>query len=164
VPDGVAGLLESSSRKMLPVEWALQWIWSQPEVSLVLSGMSNLDEVRQNIEYASRAEIGLLDEDDESLIDRVRREYRTRAVVPCTQCGYCMPCPSKVEIPHIFDLLNSSVLYDDLDRMRTMYTWINEEKRADRCTSCGECEEKCPQAIPIAQQLSRAHTRLRLRS
>ena len=164
VPVGVAGLLQSSPRKMSPVEWALQWIWSQPEVSLVLSGMGTLEEVRQNIEYAGRSATGLLGEEDEDLIDRVRREYRTRMVVPCTQCGYCMPCPSEVEIPHIFDLLNSSVLYDDLDRMRTMYTWIGEEKRADRCTSCGECEEKCPQAVDITGQLARAHARLGPRS
>ena len=81
---------------------ALRWLWNKPEVSLVLSGMSNLEQVKQNIESACRSGVGWLDENEAKLVSQVQEEYRKLSPIPCTKCGYCMPCPNGVNIPGQF--------------------------------------------------------------
>lgn len=138
-----------------PVEWALRWVWQHPEVSLVLSGMSTMEQVEQNARYASRS-AEPMGAAEHAVIARVRDAYRAAIPVPCTGCKYCLPCPNKVAIPDILELYNDAVAYADVDGARLRYTWIDEHARADACTQCGECEERCPQGIAITGWLEKA--------
>jgi len=139
-----------------PVEWALRWLWDQPEVALLLSGMSTLEQVEQNLRHAGRAGIGVMTPEEQTVIARVRAAYRESTPIPCTGCKYCLPCPNKVAIPDILALYNDAVAYADVEGARTRYTWLDEETRAQSCTACGECEDRCPQGIAIAGWLEKA--------
>lgn len=78
--------------------------------------------------------------------------------LPCTACRYCMPCPAGVNIPGVFEVYTEAIMYQDERRARVIYNnWIGEEERADRCTACGECREKCPQGIDVTVWLKTAH-------
>jgi len=138
-----------------PVEWALRWVWSHPEVSLLLSGMSTMEQVEQNVRYAGRAAQPLSVAELEA-VARVRDAYRAAIPIPCTSCKYCLPCPNKVAIPDILELYNDAVAYADADGAREHYTWLGEDERADACTQCGECEDRCPQHIGIIGWLEKA--------
>jgi len=156
-PDTVAEVWDSVSRQRTPVDWALQWLWDQPQVSVVLSGMSTMQHVVENVASADRSAPHTLTEDDKALIGRVREAYRDLCPIPCTACQYCMPCPSGVNIPKIFELYNDAIAYDDQRRAMMFYKEMDEEKRAQHCTECGQCEEVCPQSIPIPDWLKKAH-------
>ncbi len=138
-----------------PVEWALRWVWSHPEVSLLLSGMSSLEQVEENARYASRASEAL-GPAELAVVERVRDAYRAAVPIPCTSCKYCLPCPNKVAIPDILELYNDAVAYADAEGAREDYTWLGEDERADACTQCGECEDRCPQHIGIMGWLEKA--------
>jgi hypothetical protein len=137
-----------------PVEWALRWVWAHPEVSLLLSGMSTMEQVEQNVHYASRSDEPLGAAELE-VVSRVRDTYRRAIPIPCTACKYCLPCPDKVAIPDILALYNDAVAYADLKVARLEYSWIDDDARADACTQCGECEDRCPQGIAIVSWLEK---------
>ncbi len=139
-----------------PADWALQWLWNQPEVSLLLSGMSTLEQVMQNLASAERSGAGTLAADEVALIGRVRDKYRELMPIPCTNCKYCQPCPNGVDIPRVFGIYNEGIMYNNPARARTSYNqWMPAEKRADRCLRCGECEAACPQRIAIMEWLEK---------
>ncbi|MBO3841069.1 MAG: aldo/keto reductase [Candidatus Brockarchaeota archaeon] len=145
-----------------PVEMALQWLWNKPEVSVVLSGMSTMEQVKRNIEFASRSGVGLLTEEDLKLIARVHVKYKELRPIPCTKCGYCMPCPNGVDIPWNFEVYNNGVAYNSIGSARWTYNNnISAEKRASACVGCRTCEEKCPQRIPISEWMQRIDKELR---
>ncbi|MDY6856191.1 MAG: aldo/keto reductase [Thermodesulfobacteriota bacterium] len=156
-PPSVKKLWKGSSSKRSPADLALQWIWNQPGVSVVLSGMSSMDQVIENIASAERSGVASLDENDLALIDEVREIYRELSPIPCTNCGYCMPCPNSVNIPHAFTCYNDSIIYNDLQTPRFLYFGQPQEKWANNCIECLECEEKCPQNISISEWLKKAH-------
>jgi uncharacterized protein len=156
-PEVVIDLWASASKKRSPAEWALQWVWNQPEVSVVLSGMSTMDQVIENIASADRSGTHLLSEEELALIERVQEEYRKRSPIPCTNCQYCLPCPNNVNIPGILGLYNDAAKYEDEQRAKFLYTIrIQEGERAGQCLECKECEEKCPQGIPISEWMKKA--------
>jgi predicted aldo/keto reductase-like oxidoreductase len=157
-PETVVRLWESTPQRRSPAEWALQWLWNQPEISTVLSGMSTMDQVIENVESANRSGPNILTIEELSLVEKVRDEYRKRSSIPCTNCRYCLPCPNNVNIPGILGLYNDNFMYDDLPREQFLYTLrIKEGERADQCIECHECEEKCPQEIAIAESIKKAH-------
>ena len=161
-PEQVAKLWAGTPKKRSPAEWALQWVWNQPEVSVVLSGMSTMEQVVENVAIADRSGPGALTADELALIDQVREAYFGLSPIPCTGCGYCMPCSSGVEIPRIFDLYNTAIMYDDAATARFFYrgptpSALTPEQRADQCIECGECVEACPQEIPVPEWLQKAH-------
>ncbi len=162
-PEQVENVWNSTSEKRKPVEWGLLWVWNQPEISVVLSGMSTMEQVMENVSLADRSMPGILTADNLSLIDQVRSAYRGLSPIPCTECRYCMPCPNSVEIPRIFQMYNDSIMYDDIQMGQFRYQSpdiLKEEQRADRCVECGECLEACPQEIPITEWLQRVHAQL----
>jgi uncharacterized protein len=160
LPPQVEAVWDEARLPRSPAEWALQWVWSIPEVSFVLSGMSTMQHVEEDLAYASRSRPGLLAEDELALVGRVRDIYRELGPIPCTACRYCMPCPQGVAIPNILALYNDGHMYGDASRQRVVYAWIDEEERADRCTACGECEEKCPQGIAVSDWMEKAQALL----
>ncbi len=160
-PPPIQALWATSGRQRTPVDWALQWVWNQPEVSLVLSGMSTFEQVVQNVESAERSAVGALMPDELALAARVREAYRTLRPIPCTECRYCEPCPNGVDIPRIFQNYNDGIMLDARERARFLYTLQNESERAHNCADCGECEDKCPQQIPIRDWLKQADAYLK---
>ncbi|MGA2142348.1 MAG: aldo/keto reductase [Brevinematales bacterium] len=160
-PAAVRELMEGYSNKRSPVDWALQWIWNQPEVSLVLSGMSSFKQVEENIISAENSGINTLNGRDLSLIDDINARFRERAPVPCTKCGYCMPCPSGVNIPRNFEIYNDGIAYDAMNGAKFAYkSFMPENENASNCTQCRTCEEKCPQKIIISELMPKVHAAL----
>lgn len=157
-PAPVAKLWQSAPSLRSQADWGLQWLWNQPEVTLVLSGMSTMKHVEENVASASRSGAGTLGDEELALVERVREAYRALSPVPCTACGYCQPCPNGVVIPRIFDMLNQANMYNDATTARHRYNEILEPgQRADRCVACGQCEAVCPQQIAIIDWLQEAH-------
>jgi predicted aldo/keto reductase-like oxidoreductase len=164
IPPAVQALFDSVSvraRSPRPyrtaAEWALQWLWTQPEVSVVLSGMSTMQQVEENVASAGRSGPGTFAQAELDLVDRVRQAYRDLCAIPCTACQYCLPCPNGVNIPEVFEIYNDLMMYGDEPRAQMFYSWLSEDKRADLCIECGECLEKCPQGIEIPEWLKKAH-------
>jgi predicted aldo/keto reductase-like oxidoreductase len=156
VPESVAAIWDEAERKRSPVEWALRWIWDHEEVSVVLSGMSAVAHVEENLKIAAEGHAGSLTEAEKALVDRVKAEYKKRVQVDCTSCGYCLPCSSGVDIPGCFSCLNSASVFDNLEAMKRAYPMIlSKGERASQCTECGECVEKCPQEIDIPAEMKR---------
>lgn len=136
------------------VEWALDWLWNMPEVSCVLSGMSTPEQLQQNVGFAQKAKSGMLSAEEQAVIAKAKAALDARAAVPCTGCNYCVDmCPNKIAIPYNFRAYNMGALYDDMELAKGFYQ--NEVssygRRADSCTSCGSCEEICPQHISISE-------------
>ena len=151
---------EGRPYKRTPADRALQWVWNQPEVSLLLSGMSTMEQVEQNLDSADRSGVGTLTSEELALVDRVREAYRALCAIPCTGCKYCMPCPSGVNIPEVFEVYNDLRMFGDEQRSGMFYAWLDEKARADQCIECGECLEKCPQHIEIPEWMKVVHEAL----
>lgn len=142
-------------------ELALRFVLSNPNVSLALSGMSTMQQVEENVATTSD-EITLTDEEKDAIEAHLQR-LKSMADLYCTGCGYCLPCPNEVNIPRIFRAYNEARVYGLWQAATSAYArWggPNPGKRADACVECGECEEKCPQHIPIREQLKEAHEAL----
>jgi uncharacterized protein len=163
-PPDVARVWAAAPVQRPPVEWALRFIWSYPEISLVLSGMSTMEQVVQNVAIAERAGNSRLDAGELALIDRARQAYQDLRPVPCTGCRYCMPCQSGVEIPTIFRIYNEMAMYGDTRmaklRYKGMFWGVRPEQNAANCVECGECSAACPQHIIIADWLKKVHQEL----
>lgn len=157
MPAEALSLLQTSPVKRTPAEWALQWVWSQPEVNVVLSGMNGMEQVEQNLASAGRSRPGLLTPVEQGLLAQVREIYEKLCPIPCTGCNYCQPCPNKVRIPYIFELFNNGRMYDSLNESRYFYeSFMAEDERASNCVECRQCEAVCPQGIAITQWLAEA--------
>jgi predicted aldo/keto reductase-like oxidoreductase len=151
-PKDVCETMEQSPIRRSPADWALQWLWDQPEVSVVLSGMTTMAQVEENLLSADRSRIHAFGEAEQTLIARVTELYRARTVIPCNRCNYCMPCPNGVDIPGNFDQFNYAHLFDDTAGARFKYqAFLKEAERSSACIACGTCEELCPQKIAISE-------------
>ncbi len=140
-------------------ELGLRYVASNPNVDIILSGMSNETQLTENVEYVSR--ITPLSEEELEGIKKMMEENRKLSELYCTGCNYCMPCPHGVNIPTIFQQTNYYKVYGIKEYARKTYSeiglgWI-EGKRADACTDCGLCETKCPQHLKIREQLKESH-------
>jgi hypothetical protein len=155
-PKDVRKAMERFPVRRSPVEWALEWLWDQPEVSVVLSGMSNMTQVEENLRSADHLSIQSFSPAEQALIAEVREKYRTRIAIPCTKCNYCMPCPNGVWIPANFEFFNYAHLYDDVAGARFRYkVFLTEEQRSGACIDCGTCADLCPQQIEIGEWMPR---------
>jgi predicted aldo/keto reductase-like oxidoreductase len=157
MPKSVTELWENATVSRTPADWALQWIWNHSEVSVILSGMSTMQHVIENLDNSERSGAGMLSEEELIIIDKVREEYRRLVPVPCTNCKYCMPCPNGVEIAAILEYYNDAIIYDNPAAPRFLYRNLSKDKQANNCVECFECVEKCPQGIPISEHLKEAH-------
>ncbi len=155
----VQDLWDAAPVKRTPVEWALRFVWDDPRVSLLLSGMSSMEQVVENVELASRGEAGSLTPVELALIERARDAYRARIAVDCTACRYCQPCPQGIDIPLVLDLVNNASLFDDPAAEREGYKIeisAGHTAAAAACVECGQCEEACPQQIKVIEELANA--------
>jgi predicted aldo/keto reductase-like oxidoreductase len=157
-PDPVQAIWDTTAEKRTPADWALQWLWNQPGVSVVLSGMSTMQQVEENVASASASGVNTLAQSSLALFDQVRAKYNELCPIPCTKCEYCLPCPNNVAIPRVFAAYNEGMMYDKPDVMRQWYKqWIPAENQASACQACHECEEQCPQNIPISEWMPVVH-------
>jgi predicted aldo/keto reductase-like oxidoreductase len=156
IPPGVQALFDSALRQRTAADWALQWLWNQPEVSVVLSGMSTMEQVEENLASAHLSGVRTLTDEELALVAKAREAYLALCAVPCTACRYCLPCPNGVAIPDVLGMYNEGRMFGE-DHARTMYGWIDEKARGDACIECSECLEKCPQQIEIPEWLKKAH-------
>ncbi|MDR0550363.1 MAG: aldo/keto reductase [Deltaproteobacteria bacterium] len=151
-PESLEILKEARPEWSTPA-WGFNWLWSQPHLAVVLSGMSNLAQVEENLTLAEKYQDGLFTDQDSLAIDKVREIFQKRLKVNCTSCGYCLPCPSGVNIPKNLNFLNQYFLFDGegpKERCRYFYNiQLTDKERALNCSSCGQCEEKCPQSLAI---------------
>jgi predicted aldo/keto reductase-like oxidoreductase len=156
-PAGIEAVWDKAKIKRTPAEWALQWVWSQPEVSVALSGMSTMDQVKENVQSANRSSLGMLTASEVQLINEVAAKYKELGFIGCTGCRYCIPCPEGVNIPEVISLYNEYFMKDKDDAIKKKY-WehITPESQAKRCARCGKCEELCPQKLTIREVLNRA--------
>ena len=162
LPPEVRKVFEEYSPGCSPVQWALQWIWNHKEVACVLSGMSNVKQLDDNLQTAESLSTQPISPKDMEFIERVRSAFLKRAAVPCTKCGYCSPCPQGVSIPWIMELYNNGIMYDDIAGSRFAYgRFVPEAQRANMCNQCGQCEEKCPQQINPGKLMAGIHEKLK---
>ncbi len=151
-PAPVAELFSSEGSRYSPAEWALKWLWNQPQVSMVLSGMSSQKQLEENLQSASNSCIGTLTNEEIDFIEKVRRKFEERTAIPCTKCGYCMPCIHGVNIPKNFEIYNHGFMFNDMGMAKMTYqSFLPEAERAHNCTECNQCELICPQQIPIRE-------------
>ena len=164
IPPAVQAIWDEAAVKRTPAEWALRWVWNHPEVTVVLSGMNEEEHIEENVRIAGDAHPGSLTEEELRLIGRVEEKYRELMKIGCTGCGYCMPCPSGVNIPFCFQVYNSLHMFGDARnaKMQARLGYLMQlaelpgvrmPSYASQCQECGQCEEACPQGLPVSKLL-----------
>jgi predicted aldo/keto reductase-like oxidoreductase len=166
-PPAVEAIWKEAKVRRTPAEWALRWIWNRPEVTVILSGMSDEAQVRENLSLASTALPNALSREELDLVKRVGQTYQSLMKVGCTGCGYCMPCPSEVMIPICFEEYNKLHLFGGLDDAKFRYAFRMSGDLVDgrpgyasQCVQCGTCADQCPQQIPIPDMLAQVAAEL----
>ena len=172
-PQEALNIINSAEQKRPPVDWALQFLWNKPEISVVLSGMNTKKMIRENCASADKSGINSLTPQEQKIIEKLTEEFRKKISVPCTSCGYCMPCPQGVNIPQNFACLNNVTLeksrfrriltrrtYRKLQTKKTKVNHENPNGNATLCIKCRVCEQKCPQKIQIPQELEKVKQEL----
>ena len=164
LPEAAVKAMQNSGRAWSPAEWGLRWLYNQPEVTVVLSGMNSLEMVEANCRTASEAPAGSLTDADFETLEKVKQAIREKEKVGCTGCRYCMPCPKGVDIPGIFRCYNTMFTESkSAGRSQFIQTVVltKEPAFASQCIRCGKCEQHCPQGIPIRDKLQEADRALR---
>ncbi len=154
MPESVVGIWGSTEIKRSAAEWGLRWVWNHPEVATVVSDMSNIKQVKENIALADSTAADSLTVPEELAINKVRDAYLNLKPIPCTACRGCMPCPLDIDVPRIFELYNDAIIYDNLEMPRAIYR--DEGHRIQDCDECGSCVKACGRRIPITEWLKKA--------
>ncbi len=144
-----AELMNKKGYKDTMANLALQWLWNQPEVSLVISGMNEMNQVTQNINSANNSGVGTLTAHELELVSDIKAIYDSRESIPCTGCGYCLPCPESINIPVMMEFYNDAIVYEHSTESQRLYNLQNQPAKS--CIQCRECESKCPQSIKISE-------------
>ena len=163
LPEDAKRLMAGHHRGWSPADWGLRWLWDQPEVTVVLSGMNSLEMVEENVRIASEATAGAFTEDDRAFLRQVLAIIRSKEKVGCTGCRYCMPCPKGVDIPGIFASYNTMYTESKVSGWAQYFQAValaGEPSFASQCVKCGKCESHCPQGIPIREKLPEAERSL----
>lgn len=161
-PEPIAKFFQQAPIKREPFEWALNWVWNRPEVSLLLSGMTTMEQVVANVAAANNSGIGTFTAADRAVITKAQKEFAGLNMIPCTRCNYCMPCPNGVDIPGNFEAYNDGAAYKSLERGRAGYKRLaffgGQKALASSCEACNTCVEKCPQQIHISELMPIVHS------
>lgn len=164
IPAQAKEFLNKSSRNWTPAELSLRWLWNQPEVTCVLSGMNSSEMIEENCNIASNAKAGEFTSDDFALVEDIKKILKQKTRVNCTGCRYCMPCPKNVDIPAIFSAYNNMYTEAKISALADFVRTVGLRKEsafATQCIGCGKCENHCPQHIPIREKLKEADKKLR---
>jgi predicted aldo/keto reductase-like oxidoreductase len=150
LPGPIQAYWDNIGTDRTPAEWALKWVANFPAVLTILSGMSTFEQVEENIRILSNAEANGLTTEELAVIGKVAQEYNNLIPYSCTACKYCIPCPVKLNIPYIISLRNEATIYESPEKIaETVRAFVRPQPSA--CVACRECEEKCPQHLPIAE-------------
>jgi len=148
VPDSVKELYKTYPVKRSPAEWAFRWVAEYPEVLTILSGMSTMTQVEENIKILSADDLGTFTDEERDVIAKVISEYECKIKYACTGCKYCLPCQEGLDIPGMIELVNNIGVYDCFEDSLIAYKgWVNP--KSIKCSSCGKCLERCPQKLKI---------------
>lgn len=160
VPHNVADVFKDYGSDKTPADWALRWVWNHPEVTLLLSGMNSMEQIKQNILSAEEALPHSMTDEEVSVITKASDEFKKLIKVDCTGCEYCLPCPMGVNIPENFKLYNAVYMYNDMQASAKSYKALNEKEKAASCAQCGKCEKACPQHLSIRKYLKEVNALL----
>ncbi|MCK4885268.1 aldo/keto reductase [Candidatus Bathyarchaeota archaeon] len=177
-PKEVNSILQNAENQRTPVDWALQFLWDRPEVSVVLSGMSSRQQVVENCASADRSGVISLTQNDHMTIQEITEVFRRGIPVPCTGCGYCEPCPEMVNIAANFAMMNNMVAggrsvmdimfrqqikrnYNGLAQSKEEREKTGKDGSSLLCVECGACIQKCPQSINIPEELEKVNEVIR---
>lgn len=156
-PEEVRNLLKDFT-DLSPAQEALKFPLSLDNVMTVLSGMNDIDQVRENLEMASTTDYNSLTEDDENFYEKARAIYKSRERIGCTACEYCLPCTVEINIPKVFSMWNNAYLYDEAEKSKKAYEeYLKEGVNPEACIECGKCENICPQSLEIIEGLRQAN-------
>jgi len=162
-PANVQTLYDEFPIKRSPVEWAFRHLLNYPQVSTILSGVTTMEQLKENIAIFSRPDAvpGCLSEEEKVLLQKVKAAYDAVTTVPCTECEYCMPCQHGVNIPRVFALYNDAVRFENFEPSQRGYWFtVNMGGGVNLCQECGDCNQKCSQGIDVVNQLKTAHQAL----
>ncbi|RJE47168.1 MULTISPECIES: aldo/keto reductase [unclassified Dehalobacter] len=159
IPEAVADLVRQYPEKRSFIEWCFRWLYNMPEISVILSGASTLEQLKDNLRIFDESAVNVMSEADQNLIKKIQKAFESNNSVGCTSCGYCMPCPQGVSIPEIFKLYNSHKLMKThwVDKGMYKENLLPSGSGADQCISCGICEGHCPQSLDIPVLLKKVH-------
>ncbi len=163
LPDKAIKAFEANKKKYTPAQWSFRWLWNQPEVTVVLSGMNSIEMVNDNVQTASDVKVGELTQEDNETLKNVINAINAKIKVNCTGCGYCMPCPQNVDIPGAFAAYNRKYSDGSFTALKEYFMCTVLRKNStsvSNCIGCGKCEKHCPQAIPIREKLKEAKKEL----
>jgi len=163
LPEKAANLLKQKNQEASYASWALRWLWNQPEVTLVLSGMNHLDQVRENAHLASEHGVGNMSPENLKVIEEVAKIFGESYKIPCTGCNYCLPCPKHINIPDSFMAYNTSYTINRFAGIQQYATTSGGFKSAFslfHCIECGKCEKHCPQNIKIMEEIKVVRKRM----
>ncbi|MDR1272388.1 MAG: aldo/keto reductase [Clostridiales Family XIII bacterium] len=164
VPKEAVKLFSGANPDITPAAWALKWLWNQPEVTVVLSGMNAPEQLADNLGVAEAMEAGALTDNELAVLEKAKAVFEESYKVPCTGCNYCMPCPNRVNIPGCFAAYNASYANGFVTGIQQYMTSTNVlhagGSKSSNCVKCGLCEEKCPQHIKISEELTNVQKRL----
>ena len=162
-PKVVKDVYDAAQHRRTPTEWAFRYLVNIPEISVIVSGMSNMEQLKKNLSMFNQPDMlhGCLSDGEKQTIANARAAYESIVTMPCTGCNYCIPCPAGVQISNIFTQYNDAHRFGHFDQPRRAY-WFAKNIKGDArsCTACGVCVEKCPQEINIIEQLKVAHEAL----
>ena len=157
LPTKVLSIFRSAGKTLSPVGWALKWLWNQPEVTVVLSGMNELPQLQENIELAGSSVPAMFTKAEDAVIAKVMAAFNATYKIPCTGCNYCMPCPQGINIPGCFSAYNASFAISSRTGLQQYFMNVGVMSKAPHlasdCTKCGKCEKHCPQQIAIRDSL-----------
>lgn len=164
LPKEAETVFKQANADLSPVGWAFNWLWNQPEVTLLLSGMNDPSQLAENVRLADQAIPGMLGDPELKVIQAVVAEFNKSYKIPCTGCNYCMPCPQGINIPACFAAYNTSYA---IGRGSGFYHYVlscggltDHPHFSSSCVSCGKCQKNCPQRIPISESLKLVQKRL----
>ncbi len=164
LPPKAKALIESRPGGRSAAWYSLNWLWDQPGVTCVLSGMNSVEMVIDNCDAADKAEIGSLTDEDLAVIEKIKGYIAESELVGCTGCGYCMPCPKGVDIPALFRCYNETGISKVSDARHEYAQTVGLRQMpafATQCIGCGKCEKHCPQSIQIRRLLREADRTVR---
>lgn len=163
VPSEVQSLFDQSSSQYSNVEWAFRWLIDNEKIHVILSGMSDMSQVEDNMRIFNKTDAACMTEEEHKIIDQAADAFNARIQVDCTACNYCMPCPVGVAIPRNFALYNEYYKFDAQDNKNRIigeYNKLSVDEQASACVECGQCEAACPQHITIIDDLKKVAAEL----
>ena len=156
VPSEVQKIWDNAPLKRTPAEWAFRYLWDIPEISVVLSGMNTAEQLHENLQTAEKGLPRSFTSEERKLMEEVKEVYLGKISVECSKCGYCMPCPSGINIPQCLSYLNQAGMFEDYSEVKNQYYFmLKDTEMAGNCLECGLCEEMCSQHLSIREELKK---------